>query len=156
MAKKKAAKQANTADAMSAQPCDLARDPISGVMWVHRDQLKPNHYNPNRVAPAEVEGLIISILEDGWTQPIVVRPDYTIVDGFHRYTVSADPRLITRYGGMVPVVMLAVCDVHAMMSTIRHNRMRGTHGVLKMATPSLTRACRKRRSCAACRWRTRK
>lgn len=112
---------------------ELSREPVSTVQWVHRDQLKPNHYNPNKVAPPELEGLVISILEDGWTQPIVVRPDYTIVDGFHRYLVSSDPRLAARYGGMVPVVVLSVCDVHAMMSTIRHNRMRGTHGVLKMA-----------------------
>lgn len=112
---------------------ELSREPVSAVQWVHRKKLKPNHYNPNRVAPPELEGLVLSILEDGWTQPIVVRPDYTIVDGFHRYLVSDDPRLKALYKGMVPVVMLNVCDVHAMMSTIRHNRMRGTHAVLKMA-----------------------
>jgi ParB-like chromosome segregation protein Spo0J len=115
------------------EPRDLSKEPISSVEWVHRDLLKPNHYNPNHVAPPELELLIVSILEDGFTQPIVVLPDYTIVDGFHRYLVSGDKRLMQRYGGMVPVVKVALDPVHRMMSTIRHNRARGTHAVLQMA-----------------------
>lgn len=115
----------------------MARDtkdqPISKVMWVSRETLKPNDYNPNKVAPPEMELLITSILEDGWTQPIVVLPDYTIVDGFHRFTVSGDRRLLERDGGMVPVVMVDIDPVHRQMSTIRHNRARGTHGILPMA-----------------------
>lgn len=103
------------------------------MRWVPRSVLRPNDYNPNRVAPAELELLIISILEDGWTQPIVVLPDDTIVDGFHRYTVSADPRLLAKYGDHVPVVVVNVDPVHRKMSTIRHNRARGTHAVLPMA-----------------------
>jgi ParB-like chromosome segregation protein Spo0J len=112
---------------------DLAKEPVSAVRWMHRDQLLPNDYNPNRVAPAELELLIISILEDGWTQPIVALNDGTIVDGFHRFFVSADQRLFARYRGMVPVVVIEVDPVHRKMSTIRHNRARGTHAVLRMA-----------------------
>jgi ParB-like chromosome segregation protein Spo0J len=108
-------------------------DPIDTVAWIHRDELKPNHYNPNKVAPPELELLIVSILEDGWTQPIVALEDGTIVDGFHRYTVAADPRLLERYAGLVPVVRVNIDPVHRMMSTIRHNRARGTHGVQPMA-----------------------
>lgn len=120
-------------EAATAKPRDLQREPVSRVQWVSRDLLKPNHYNPNVVAPPEIELLIVSILEDGWTQPIVVLPNYTIVDGFHRYTVSADPRLMARYGGMVPVVVVDFDPAHRMMSTVRHNRARGTHVVLPMA-----------------------
>ena len=43
----------------------------------------------------------------------------------------ADPRLMVRYGGIVPVVLLLVCQMHSMMSTIRHNRARGRHGVVR-------------------------
>ena len=111
----------------------LAGQPVTGVQWMHRDRLQPNDYNPNKVAPPELELLILSILEDGWTQPIVVLPDMTIVDGFHRYTVSGDKRLMERFAGMVPVVTINVDPVHRKMSTIRHNRARGTHGVLPMA-----------------------
>lgn len=111
----------------------IENQPVNRVQWVDRAQLKPNHYNPNHVAPPELELLITSILEDGWTQPIVALPDWTIVDGFHRYTVSGDPRLMERTGGLVPVVVVELDPTHRMMSTIRHNRARGEHGVLPMA-----------------------
>lgn len=112
--------------------CDA--QPINRVKWVHRDALTPNGYNPNRVAPPELALLKISIAEDGWTQPIVVNPDGTIVDGFHRWTVSGDPDIMAMTGGMVPVVQTSPeNEAQQQMATIRHNRARGTHGVLDMA-----------------------
>lgn len=108
-------------------------DPISRVQWVHRDMLRPNDYNPNRQAPPERELLVESILQSGWTQPIVVDAENVIVDGFHRFLASADPRLITRYRGLVPIVVLVADPVHRKMATVRHNRARGTHGILRMA-----------------------
>lgn len=111
----------------------LTAEPVSSVQWVDRKNLKPNNYNPNKVAPPELELLKISILEDGWTQPIVVLNDMTIVDGFHRYTVSDDKRLREKYAGFVPIVMIKADKLHRQMSTIRHNRARGTHAVLPMA-----------------------
>jgi ParB-like chromosome segregation protein Spo0J len=111
-----------------------ANQPINAVKWVSRDSIKPNDYNPNRVASPELKLLKISIMEDGWTQPIVINPDNEIVDGFHRWTVSGDPEIFSLTGGMVPVVVTSPKnDEHQKMSTIRHNRARGTHGVLDMA-----------------------
>ena len=66
------------------------KQPIDKIQWIDRDKLKPNNYNPNMVAPPELKLLKISILEDGWTQPIVVTADMTIVDGFDRGTISGD------------------------------------------------------------------
>lgn len=109
------------------------KQPVSCVRWVQRGKLRANHYNPNAVAPPEMELLRLSIAEDGWTQPIVVLPDYTIIDGFHRWTVSSHPELRALTGGMVPVVVVDADPAHRMMSTIRHNRARGTHAVLPMA-----------------------
>lgn len=109
------------------------KQPVSNVRWEPRGRLKSNSYNPNAVAPPELELLKTSILEDGWTQPICVLPDLTIVDGFHRWTVSADPRIRAMTGGLVPVVVIDADPVHRMMSTVRHNRARGTHAVLRMA-----------------------
>jgi len=108
------------------------------VRWLPRELLKPNFYNPNVVAAPELELLVVSILEDGWTQPIVTLPQaeddsYQIVDGFHRWTVAADPRVAALTGGQVPTVQVGLDPVHRMMSTIRHNRARGTHAVVKMA-----------------------
>jgi ParB-like chromosome segregation protein Spo0J len=108
--------------------------PISAVQWVNRNALKPNGYNPNRVAPPELKLLKISIIEDGWTQPIVINPDNEIVDGFHRWTVSADPEIAKMTGGLIPVVVTRPKDkAQQKMATIRHNRARGTHGVLDMS-----------------------
>lgn len=78
--------------------------------------------------------LKISILEDGWTQPIVADKDKVIVDGFHRWTVSKDPDVYALTNGMVPVVFIEPKDESSRrMTTIRMNRARGTHGVLPMA-----------------------
>lgn len=108
--------------------------PVNNVIWKNRDDLHANNYNPNHVAPPELKLLKISILEDGWTQPIVARPDGEIVDGFHRWLVSDDKDVRNMTDGKVPVVILNVDNKdHQMMSTIRHNRARGSHGVLPMA-----------------------
>jgi ParB-like chromosome segregation protein Spo0J len=108
--------------------------PVNLVKWVDRNELKPNDYNPNAVAPPELRLLKISILEDGWTQPIVCNEDNTIVDGFHRWTVAGSKEIAKLTGGKVPVVYVKLKDAaHKKMSTIRHNRARGTHAVLKMA-----------------------
>lgn len=112
----------------------LAKQPVGNVRWLHRDTLRANDYNPNSVAPPELVLLKISILEDGWTQPIVINPDNTIVDGFHRFTVSGHPEVYKLTGGYVPVVDIQPKDPASQkMATIRHNRARGTHAVLKMA-----------------------
>lgn len=110
------------------------KQPLDNITWIHRDELKPNHYNPNKVAPPELKLLKISILEDGWTQPIVINPDMTIVDGFHRWTVSGHKEIYSLTDGKVPTVMVQPKDfAQQQMATIRHNRARGTHGVLEMS-----------------------
>lgn len=127
--------RARKREAKSSKRQGLDAQPLSGLQWLPRDLLKPNHYNPNKVASPEMRLLKISIMEDGWTQPIVANPDMTIVDGFHRWTVSGDPDVRAMTDGLVPVVVLRPFnDEHQMMSTIRHNRARGTHGVLPMAS----------------------
>lgn len=108
--------------------------PVNNIRWVHRDNLKPNGYNPNAVAPPELKLLKISILEDGWTQPIVVNANYEIVDGYHRWRTSGEVEVYRLTGGYVPIVIIAPEDEASQkMATVRHNRARGTHAVLKMA-----------------------
>lgn len=118
-------------------PNGIEMQPVDSVMWVERSTLRANDYNPNHVAPPELELLKVSILEDGWTQPLVVRrSDNEIVDGFHRWTIAADPEVAALTNGLVPVVYLEAVEgdrAHQMLSTIRHNRARGSHYVLRMA-----------------------
>lgn len=102
--------------------------PLRDVKFVDRDKLKPNNYNPNKVSEQNLELLVQSILTNGWTMPIVVRPDFTIIDGFHRWTVAGREPLKSKLNGKVPVVIVEHKD-HSedMYGTITHNRARGTH-----------------------------
>lgn len=111
----------------------MKTQPISSVAWVKRNLLKPNGYNPNHVAKPELDLLALSILEDGWTAPIVALRDFQIVDGYHRWLVSERAGISKMTDGKVPVVFINADKNHRMMSTIRHNRARGQHAVLAMA-----------------------
>lgn len=102
--------------------------PIKNVQIVDREKLKPNDYNPNVVSEDNLKLLTQSILTNGWTLPIVVRPDFTIIDGFHRWTVSGREPLKSKLGGKVPVVIVDHKDESEdVYGTITHNRARGTH-----------------------------
>jgi ParB-like chromosome segregation protein Spo0J len=72
--------------------------------------------------------LVKSILTNGWTLPIVVKPDYTIIDGYHRWTVAGEEPLSSILEGKVPVVIVEHNDEDEdIYGTITHNRARGTH-----------------------------
>ncbi len=118
----------------------IDRQPLSNLRWIKPELLSANSWNPNKQAPPEFRLLKTSILENGWTQPIVVREHdggnrLEIVDGYHRWTLATkDAQVAALTGGFVPIVTLAeVSDEVAMAATIRHNRARGTHHVLRMA-----------------------
>lgn len=102
--------------------------PLSTLEWVDRDKLKPNDYNPNKVSQENLKLLTQSILANGWTLSIVVRPDYGIIDGFHRWTVAGEEPLRSMLDGKVPVVIVRHADeAEDIYGTITHNRARGTH-----------------------------
>lgn len=107
---------------------DNILQPLQNVKFINRDLLKPNDYNPNKVSEQNLELLVQSILTNGWTMPIVIRPDYTIIDGFHRWTVSGREPLKSMLGGVVPCVIVDHKDESEdIYGTITHNRARGTH-----------------------------
>jgi len=102
--------------------------PLNSLQWVDRNLLKANDYNPNKVSEENLKLLIQSIETNGWTLPIVCRPDFTIIDGFHRWTVSGREPLLTKLHGQVPVVIVNHTDrADDIYGTITHNRARGTH-----------------------------
>lgn len=109
-------------------------EPVENIQWIPCDELKANHYNPNRVMNAEMNLIEKSILKTGWIQPILVNKNKTIIDGFHRWTLS---RLSTQlrevYHGKVPCAVLDVSDAEAMIITVRINRAKGTHLAFRMA-----------------------
>ncbi|MFQ6835538.1 MAG: IbrB-like domain-containing protein [Enterococcus faecalis] len=114
---------------------------LSPVYHVHRipiEKIKANAYNPNKVAKAELKLLEESILEDGYTMPIVCfyvkeQDFYEIIDGYHRYLVMKQSDEISkREGAHLPVVVIDKPLEHRIASTIRHNRARGTHQIDSM------------------------
>lgn len=102
--------------------------PLSTLQWVERDRLTANSYNPNRVSEENLKLLTQSILTNGWTLPIVCRKDYTIIDGYHRWTVAGREPLKTMLDNKVPVVIVDHKE-HAedIYGTVTHNRARGVH-----------------------------
>ena len=103
-------------------------NPLSTLQWVSRGRVKPNAYNPNKVSKQNLELLKQSILSNGWTLPIVVRPDFTIIDGFHRWTIAGEEPLLSMLDGKVPVVIVDHKDKSGdIYGTVTHNRARGTH-----------------------------
>lgn len=123
------------------EPNNKSREemPVNDVQWVDINQLEANDYNPNNVADPEMELLAKSILEDGWTQPIVCYEDgesegYEIVDGFHRYKVAmTNLQVRSMTDGKVPIAVIDKPIEERMASTVRHNRARGEHEVKPMA-----------------------
>lgn len=116
----------------STQPVDLIR-------WVPIEKVTANDYNPNSVAKNEMRLLYVSILHDGYTQPVVTIYDkdsdkYVIVDGFHRYTtMRLNQDIRDRCNGLLPVVVIDKPINDRMASTIRHNRARGKHSISGMS-----------------------
>jgi ParB-like chromosome segregation protein Spo0J len=119
----------------------MKNEPVDCVLWVKNDIVKANDYNPNSVAPPEMELLRQSILEDGYTQPIVSFKEddkITVVDGFHRNRVGKEVEEVKlRVHGRLPVVNINEWKQgkhDRMASTIRHNRARGSHNIELMST----------------------
>ncbi len=105
--------------------------PVLNVKMVDIDKVIANDYNPNKVAPPEMELLKHSIEEDGYTQPIVTYYDkerdiYIVVDGFHRYRCAKEYFHLKQ----IPIVTIDKDLENRMASTIRHNRARGTHQII--------------------------
>lgn len=109
--------------------------PVYNVKSVPVEKIQANAYNPNVVAPPELELLELSIWEDGYTMPCVCyylseTDMYELVDGFHRYRVmKTSKRIYEREKGLLPVVVIQKDLSNRMASTIRHNRARGTHNI---------------------------
>ena len=115
-------------------------EPVDCVLWVRNTTVTANDYNPNTVAPPEMELLACSIREDGYTQPIVSwerENEREVVDGFHRHRVGKENvEIQARVHGYLPVVTINAgrADLtDRMASTIRHNRARGKHRIEAMS-----------------------
>jgi len=117
-------------------------EPVDFVKWVLSEDVVANDYNPNKVAPPEMELLEVSIMNDGYTQPIVSwsnteKGKIEVIDGFHRNRVGKESVIVReRIKGFLPVVDIRTAQSgknDRIASTIRHNRARGKHQVDAMS-----------------------
>lgn len=112
----------------------IENHPVSKLHWVEAEKVFANDYNPNRVAPPELKLLEISIIKNGFTQPIVVwkvEDGYEVVDGFHRHIIGKKLGM-----KLLPVVILNDDMTNRgdrIAATIRHNRARGKHQIQAMS-----------------------
>lgn len=131
----------NTMREMLHDVSPFKTEPVDFVRWVKSPLVHANDYNPNSVAPPEMELLRLSIAADGYTQPIVSMPDpdglYEVIDGFHRNRVGKECADIqSRIHGYLPLVQIREDQYDKssrMASTVRHNRARGKHKVEAMS-----------------------
>lgn len=116
-------------------------EPVDLVRWVKADDIHANDYNPNVVAPPEMELLRLSIAADGYTQPIVTMEEEDgtrqVIDGFHRNRVGKEFEDVRkRIQGYLPAVTIRDDRQgrnDRIASTIRHNRARGKHRIDAMS-----------------------
>jgi ParB-like chromosome segregation protein Spo0J len=118
----------------------LREHPVDLVLCVRAEVVDANDYNPNSVAPPEMKLLEHSILEDGYTQPVVTWLDgdrRETIDGFHRGLVGRKSAAVrARTLGYLPVTTAndsRTGKSDRMAATIRHNRARGKHQVGSMS-----------------------
>lgn len=117
-------------------------EPVDLIKWVPVADVVKNDYNPNAVAPPEMELLRHSINHDGYTQPVVTwmsdkKDSREVIDGFHRSRVCREFKDVhNRVHGYLPVVTMRddnLGENDRVASTIRHNRARGKHKVESMS-----------------------
>lgn len=120
--------------------CPFKSEPVDFVKWILSDNVFANDYNPNSVAPPEMQLLEVSIVNDGYTQPIVTWPKddkVEVIDGFHRNRVGRESSEVKkRVMGYLPTVIIRKereGKNDRIASTIRHNRARGKHAVSAMS-----------------------
>jgi ParB-like chromosome segregation protein Spo0J len=119
----------------------MKREPVDFVRWVKAGELHANDYNPNSVAAPEMRLLQLSIMADGYTQPIVAWPDadgsFEVIDGFHRNRVGREAGAVRkRVMGRLPIAVInpeRTSKEDRIAATIRHNRARGKHAVDAMS-----------------------
>lgn len=112
----------------------MREDPIDRVVWLKAADLHANDYNPNVVVTQELRLLEHAITTYGWLHPLLVSGrDTEIIDGFHRWMLAQECKLIReRYSGHVPVIKLDLSVPDRKMLTIAINRAKGTHVAVRM------------------------
>ena len=90
------------------------------VKEIRIDELKPNDYNPNVMSDDDYGTLVRNIKEYGMLQPLLVRKDNVIIDGFHRWKASKEAGLEKLW-----CVVIETDEEEAKLRTLEFNNIRG-------------------------------
>lgn len=108
--------------------------------WIDPDELYPNEWNPNYMPDHRKDLLVLSLLDNGWTAPILVNEDGKIIDGEHRWKLSKDSRIQDEEtltpqddpAGLVPVFRVQRDRKEAMIATYQQNYAAGDDDAQKL------------------------
>lgn len=107
--------------------------PIENIQWKKADSLKPNDYNPNVVYNTELKLLKLSLLTNGWIQPVLIDSEGIIIDGYHRWWLTQNHKEIAAiHNAEVPCAVMELTEVQRILLTIRINRAKGSHIAYRM------------------------
>ena len=98
------------------------------IVDVQNKVLKIPSWGTTSILRPEKMLLKISMIENGWLQPLVVKlSDNTIIDGYQRYLISVDDdKFLKKYGSSIPVLYQDVDEIEAMVLHVRLNRAKGS------------------------------
>lgn len=110
--------------AMNASTASIASSAAIDIIFLPLDELSLRVTNPNHMDEGRVEQLSKNILNEGFLQPILVRPiadeRYEIVDGAHRFRAAKKAGV-----DQVPAIVREMTDAQAALLQIAMNRLRG-------------------------------
>ncbi|EDM3692502.1 immunoglobulin-binding protein [Salmonella enterica subsp. enterica serovar Infantis] len=87
-------------------------EPVDCIQWIPAERINAEACRPDTISPVDRKRLEMSLLKDGFTQPVVVTAGragtlrYQVVDGFQRYLLSQKPALRKRLHGHIPVASI--------------------------------------------------
>lgn len=116
-----------------AESIESLRHPTLEIQDIPIDSIELDKANPNEVPERVMEALRVAITEDGFLQPIVVRPldkegKYRMIDGEHRYLILRDAGVET-----VPAVIDDTTEDEGRMRLLTLNGLRGRPDPVRQA-----------------------
>lgn len=100
---------------------------LKSEMWPI-EKLRPNSWNPNLMDEKVYELTKLSIIEEGFSDPIDIDPTGLILDGEHRYKAALDLGLTE-----IPVFVKERYNDDAVITTIRKDRTHGEPDLVKLS-----------------------
>lgn len=116
-----------------SESIESLRHPTLEIRDIPVDSIELDEANPNEVPERVMKALRVAIMEDGFLQPIVVRPldkegTYQMIDGEHRYLILREAGVKT-----IPAVIDDTTEDEGRMRLLTLNGLRGSPDPVRQA-----------------------